>query len=105
MKPRSLTARSSSGTTWEESFAPETCGSPATPWNLSGCDFTCLAMTSLFASHHQWTMLSGFSECINWKGRGERNWTSVWTLSMILMLFWANCSMRSSEQLSAPLPW
>ena len=73
--------------TCEASFAPVTCGRPQMPPKRSGCAFTWDAMTSLFISFHQRTMLSGFSECISWKGRGESIWTSVFTLSSIAMLF------------------
>src|SRR5882672_2128515 len=63
-------------------------------------------MALLFASHHHWTIFAGFSECMSWNGRGERNWTSVPTLSRLFARwFFTRFDIASSVTFALPLPW
>src|SRR6266508_3029469 len=84
---------------------PAHCGSPATPRYRVGASLTLLAMASLLACTHHWTIFSGFSECINWNGRGDRNWMSVPTLSMLLARWFLTAfDIASSVMPGLPLP-
>src|SRR6185437_12124232 len=62
-------------------------------------------MALLLISANQCTILAGFSECINWKGRGDRNCTSVPTLSRLLARwFLTELAIASSFRPGLPFP-
>ena len=67
---------------------------------------TVVATALLFASANQCTSLSGFSECMSWKGRGEMTCMSVPTLSSTFAMWLCTAPrIESSDAAVLPLPW
>ena len=60
---------------------PAFCGKPPMARNFFGSIFTCSASASFTAWQYQWTIFSGFAECIIVYGRGEIKAKSVPTSS------------------------